>query len=353
MLFFALLSRVSLVVTETFDAALFGEGVLSALSHAWRELLVPSPEGSVIPRGASLWIAPIECADISRRYILQNPHKSEHLLKMPPLNVSAEMTDPYDTENLLRVPGGFRLLAEPVKAFTVDFNSREDVEAHLNKETEISISCNASGRFDAVAVWFDLTMDDIDVLTTRPIEGNHQRASCWEQAVFPQSSLRTVDEGSSLKLSVSNKDSRVEIRVLNEEEEDKLVVPQDVVCFLNNFSWVEEFCKTADELFEMWEDLKSGTLELMDLCPFPVLGLRFLSRCGKKSRWKMTCLELSADHARLVKAVAAENGIPDSRIHFIKEDGLPERMFHLIVWNFFDPKGELDEKAIAQYPEIK
>lgn len=37
----SLLHRVSLVVTETVDAGLFGEGIIESLIHAWRHLLLP------------------------------------------------------------------------------------------------------------------------------------------------------------------------------------------------------------------------------------------------------------------------------------------------------------------------
>lgn len=35
--------RVSLVVTETVDAGLFGEGIIETLIHAWKHLLLPPP----------------------------------------------------------------------------------------------------------------------------------------------------------------------------------------------------------------------------------------------------------------------------------------------------------------------
>lgn len=40
-LYFCSLVRVSLVVTETVDAGLFGEGIIESLIHAWHHLLLP------------------------------------------------------------------------------------------------------------------------------------------------------------------------------------------------------------------------------------------------------------------------------------------------------------------------
>lgn len=44
---FFFLSRVSLVVTETVDAGLFGEGIVESLIHAWEHLLLQPKVGDV------------------------------------------------------------------------------------------------------------------------------------------------------------------------------------------------------------------------------------------------------------------------------------------------------------------
>lgn len=72
-------TRIPLLVTEIFDAGLFGEGVLPTLIHAWENLLLPplcSLEGSeqynkskavVVPFSATVWVAAVQCIDIARR----------------------------------------------------------------------------------------------------------------------------------------------------------------------------------------------------------------------------------------------------------------------------------------------
>lgn len=40
-------NRVSLVITETVDSGLFGEGIVESLIHAWEHLLLP-PEVSIL-----------------------------------------------------------------------------------------------------------------------------------------------------------------------------------------------------------------------------------------------------------------------------------------------------------------
>ena len=72
----AIISRVSLVVTETMDAGLLGEAIVPALRHAWSHLLLPKqPSGStngiarcghVIPCGATVYVMAIECQEVAR-----------------------------------------------------------------------------------------------------------------------------------------------------------------------------------------------------------------------------------------------------------------------------------------------
>ena len=71
--------RVSLVVTETVDAGLLGEGILQSLIHAWDHLLLPPGSedqmanvGRVVPAAAGVWVVPIECIHIARKYRLLN-----------------------------------------------------------------------------------------------------------------------------------------------------------------------------------------------------------------------------------------------------------------------------------------
>ena len=51
-----------MVVTETVDAGLLGESIIPTLRHAWKELLLPPSDGGrVIPSGATVYAAVVEC----------------------------------------------------------------------------------------------------------------------------------------------------------------------------------------------------------------------------------------------------------------------------------------------------
>lgn len=72
------------MVTETVDAGLLGEGILQSLVHAWDHLLLPpGSKGQVanvervVPDAAGVWVVPIECIHIARKYQLLNPEMTQ------------------------------------------------------------------------------------------------------------------------------------------------------------------------------------------------------------------------------------------------------------------------------------
>ncbi|XP_022086434.1 protein arginine N-methyltransferase 9-like [Acanthaster planci] len=74
-------NRVSLVVTEIFDAGLFGEGAVTTLQHAWKHLLLPpktsSPQtpgsyGRVIPARATVYAQVVQCQHVRKQYRLSS-----------------------------------------------------------------------------------------------------------------------------------------------------------------------------------------------------------------------------------------------------------------------------------------
>ncbi|KAH6937183.1 hypothetical protein HPB50_025829 [Hyalomma asiaticum] len=150
--------RVTLVVTETFDAGLFGEHVLKSLDHAWEHLLSgePSVSGEVV----------------------------QGILKLENVELKAACDDdqPYDSEKLSHVKHGFQRLSEPFHLLSVDFNNHQEIKNLIKGiHWREKVCCTQSGTLDAVCLWFRLKVGDA-WLDTGP-ESN----SCWEQAVFTDS----------------------------------------------------------------------------------------------------------------------------------------------------------------------
>lgn len=197
--------KVSLVVTETVDAGLFGEGIVETLIHAWKNLLLePKPKdancdgyGQVIPAGAVVYGMVVECAEIRRHHrVFVNEVAGVNLEDAvqfsSPVQCSPKSSDvhePYATERMSRVPGGYKTLSQPFLALTVDFNSLQDLESIASgKSCRISVLVQEQGQLDCFLTWFVLHLDNEHSLSTGPSE-----ETCWEQAIFPIQNLPADD----------------------------------------------------------------------------------------------------------------------------------------------------------------
>ncbi|KAG8230595.1 hypothetical protein J437_LFUL004508, partial [Ladona fulva] len=162
--------------------------------------------GIVVPFGATVCLAGIECHSLSLRYILHSNSYVHQNLNIPGIitatarNIHGDEEDPYDAEDLANLPGGFRQLVDPQEAVYVNFNDPEEIEDRLSgnlPEETLEVKVSKSGRLDAVAAWFVLDVDEDIKLTTAPGKG-----SCWEQAIYPLYPPIHVTEGQTLQYVV-------------------------------------------------------------------------------------------------------------------------------------------------------
>ncbi|CAJ1052489.1 protein arginine N-methyltransferase 9 [Xyrichtys novacula] len=192
--------RVSLVVTETVDAGLFGEGIIESLIHAWHHLLLPpqkgenesqeqSATGRVIPAGATVFGMAVESLEIRRHHRLcvsevgglSMAAAGELCSPVSCTSEPDESMEPYTTERLSRLPGGYKALTEPFTAFNIDFNNVQELEGLSSRPGQrIRLPVIQEGELDALAVWFQLHLDEESSLSTGP-----QEDTCWEQAIYP------------------------------------------------------------------------------------------------------------------------------------------------------------------------
>ncbi|XP_018409754.1 PREDICTED: putative protein arginine N-methyltransferase 9 isoform X1 [Nanorana parkeri] len=191
--------KISLVVTETVDAGLFGEGILESLIHAWKNLLLEPKNkdfhseryGQVIPAGAVVLGMALECPEIRKHHRVFVKEVAGVKLGVQfssPVHSGPkndDVAEPYSTEKMSRVPGGYKALSQPFQALTVDFNSLQDLESIASGKTcRISVQIHEQGQLDCFITWFVLHLDEEHSLSTEPSE-----ETCWEQAVFPIQNL--------------------------------------------------------------------------------------------------------------------------------------------------------------------
>uniref|UniRef100_A0AAR2KZW3 Protein arginine N-methyltransferase domain-containing protein n=1 Tax=Pygocentrus nattereri TaxID=42514 RepID=A0AAR2KZW3_PYGNA len=215
---------VSLVVTETVDAGLLGEGIIESLIHAWKHLLLPPPvicicnsapsqTGRVIPGGATVFGMAVECQEIRRHHRLcvsavggLDLEAVREIRSPVSCSVDAdESAEPYTTERLSRLPGGFTALTGPCRMLDIDFNNVQELESLCSRKVmRLRVPVTQEGVVDALAVWFQLHLDQENSISTGP-----QENTCWEQAIYPVQSLAhcSVKRNDELLLEVSCRDA--------------------------------------------------------------------------------------------------------------------------------------------------
>uniref|UniRef100_A0A673MSB2 Uncharacterized protein n=1 Tax=Sinocyclocheilus rhinocerous TaxID=307959 RepID=A0A673MSB2_9TELE len=175
--------------------------VLSANGMADKPLPNPSQTGRVIPAGATVFGDAVQSREIRRHHRLCASSVGGLDLSAvgqiySPVRCLADTedsTEPYTTERLSRLHGGYIQLTQPFTALDIDFNNVQVPNYRIEP----------SGVLDARPVWFQLHLDQVNHLSTGP-----QEDTCWEQAIYPiHSPFNTVKCGDEILVEVSCKDS--------------------------------------------------------------------------------------------------------------------------------------------------
>ncbi|XP_050731215.1 uncharacterized protein LOC127005899 isoform X2 [Eriocheir sinensis] len=319
--------KVSMVVTETVDAGLFGEHILSTLQHAWQHLLIPPSRshddgpangisesqflcngrtsitsseanslaesdvnvaeekhssakyGKVIPSRAEVFVALISCSYIAKQTKYLNP--DIECLKNK--SVSVKLEEPYMSEKLSHIPGGFKLLSEWLQVTCVDFNSLKDITRHITGEVNkpFTLRCTDNGPVDAIALAFNLHLDDENCIRTFP---NSLMETVWENAVYPVVHPLNVISDDTITLDFKCCDI---IQVVVQDKSplcpsslDSIKLNTHALRFLNSKSFVDTYKSAAQQVFNKIQqcrkeskDTHDHPIVICDTLPFPVGGL--------------------------------------------------------------------------------
>ncbi|XP_072352195.1 protein arginine N-methyltransferase 9 [Scyliorhinus torazame] len=260
-------NRVSLVVTETVDAGLFGEGIVESLIHAWQHLLLPPRParlegptegfGRVIPLHAVVFGMAVECQEIRRHHRVcfgevGGLRLNEAITWRSPVSNEPcidDTAEPYTTERMRQVPGGYTALTDHFQAMTIDFNNPQELEELATRKLcRLCLPIVKEGMLDAIVAWFVLQLDENTSLSTGPDE-----ETCWEQAVYPVQGVlgQTVKPGNTLVVDVSCKNSYLvfhSIAILNHENKMEIEVNTMSNQTSNNLASEAELCDALANL---------------------------------------------------------------------------------------------------------
>jgi type II protein arginine methyltransferase len=177
--------RSNLLVTETVDCGLLGEGIIPSITHARAQLL--TDDACIIPRAASVHAMLVE----GRRLRGLN-----YVSRCAGFDVSPMQR--YATARYIPVRlAAFQhvALTDPFEVFRFDF-ARGSL---LPERRELSIPIIRDGVCQAIIFWFDMQLDDEISISNRPGSTTH-----WEQALQCVEHELTIRAGEMLRVEVEH-----------------------------------------------------------------------------------------------------------------------------------------------------
>jgi precorrin-6B methylase 2 len=187
--------RADLLITETFDAGLLGEGALPAIEHACLELLTPAAR--ILPRSATVTGMLVESAGLQRKGWVGDAAGFD-------LSAFNEYR-PASFQQQLSLGPGCRPLSADFDLFTFDFQAGPIAPA----ERVLEIGVTADGVCHAAVFWHRLELDGARCIETAPDSGD----SHWKQIVqlfVPPLELRA---GQTLELTAAHDRLTISLRL--------------------------------------------------------------------------------------------------------------------------------------------
>lgn len=188
-----------LLVTETFDGALLGEGALAAIHDAKARLL--KPKAQIIPKGATVQAMLVESQALRDRGSVGTVEGFD-------LSAFDDIAPPILLHTL--TSEHYRPLHTPQTVMSLDFEGRL-----LPRQKRMSVvKIEADGRADAVLFWFTLALDDAVRLSNAPSGPKDQLARHWSQAACLLRPPQPVRKGQRLTLIAwqSSSDLRFDVK---------------------------------------------------------------------------------------------------------------------------------------------
>jgi hypothetical protein len=213
-----------ILVSETLDSSLIGEGFISSLCDAKTRGLI-TPNAMIIPARATVWIQLVETTlSLPIPALLGDSDLNFELLRE--FRPISNIVGPYST-NVAKI------LSEPHRLFEFDFQnmtgvtdssphswSLEGRQDGLFDHTTITITITNPGAFQAVAFWFDVALNFAGSYNFTNAPGS---ATHWDQTLelvpFEESFL---EAGSQVLLEIARIGERY--MIVNRDENVRIVL---------------------------------------------------------------------------------------------------------------------------------
>ncbi len=191
--------RADILITETVDCALVGEGIIPTIHHAKSELL--KANARLIPQGAKLYAALIESEEVHRlNYVASSNVTRDFNLQsfnhFSPLNYIPLKLRHYK----------YRFLCRPFELLHFNFNGNNVIKP---KKATIPIDIRQDGKCHAVVFWWDMQLSEtINISNTIDNTTTH-----WDQAVHCFKKPKSFTHGDSVTLHASYLDTMIDFTI--------------------------------------------------------------------------------------------------------------------------------------------
>lgn len=179
-------ARADLLVTETFDARVLGEGVVPIVNDAKARLLKPG--APVIPQGVRVYFQLLEGSALVDKALVGEVSGFD----LRPFNEFRSTA--YEAQ--LQLWQGWRGLTEVAEVMSFDFGlDRLDPQ-----QRQVTLQVSKSGEFQAQTYWFQLDFGKALFIDSGP----YAEDSHWKQMVQIESVARSLEAGQTVELDVAH-----------------------------------------------------------------------------------------------------------------------------------------------------
>nr|CAI5853754.1 unnamed protein product [Callosobruchus analis] len=144
------LDKCNLLVTETFDVALFGERVLESIHHALSTLKTEE-DFKIVPARAKLYITGISSPELHSKYQYV-PKQCLKRLHLDDICLSHREWEPYEAEYLTE--RNYEFVTETQQIFEVNFSDQQQVYNLLNGKGEHQVMFLYFYKFECLTKYF-------------------------------------------------------------------------------------------------------------------------------------------------------------------------------------------------------
>ncbi|CAG9529597.1 unnamed protein product [Cercopithifilaria johnstoni] len=215
--------KVDVIITETMDCGLLGEGIACSLYDVQTRILSSSP--IIVPRCATVYACIIESPAIMDEHIAvfcghrfasdsvtfsYDPQRRSEMMEL----------EPYWCSSVTEIRGGYRILSKTVEIFAVNFDSCAELEKIVNDgTTDLRMApIIRDGTAHCIMAWFSCVLfPGAPILDTSPETGG-----CWQQALYPLPKPITLHRGAICTLKVKSFKDRLLCALRD------IVIPEDL-----------------------------------------------------------------------------------------------------------------------------